>query len=77
MCPQSPYKDFPAFGVTDIRCMTAANAHRVQWLCYVLERLHSSYVLSTKIGLHRIDFINKTLVNDDFSIFKKFSIYLC
>ena len=32
-----------------------------------------SYVFITKIGLHSIDFINKTLVNDDFS---KKKIYL-
>ena len=34
----------------------------------------AKYVLSTRIGLHRIELVNKTLVNDDFS---KFSIYLC
>ena len=28
-------------------------------LCYVLGRLHSSCVLSTKVGLHRIELINK------------------
>ena len=41
----------------------------VEMLCYVLilGRLHSSCVLSTRIGLHRIEVINKTLVNDDFS----------
>ena len=33
------------------------------WEGFTLAR----YVLSTKIGLHRIDFIDKTLVNDDFS----------
>ena len=66
-------KDFRAFGVALVRRMTAATAAVTlaclftEWLCYVLGRLHSSYVLSTKIGLHRIDFINKTLVNDDFS----------
>ena len=38
-----------------------------EWLCYVLGRLHSSYMLSTRIGRHRIELINKTLVNDDFS----------
>jgi membrane protein DedA with SNARE-associated domain len=60
-----------------VRRMTAAAAAAAvtvaclftEWLCYVLGRLHSSYVLSTKFGLHRIDFINKTLLNDDFSIF--------
>ena len=62
--------------MADVRRMTAATAavtHArpfTEWLCYVLGRLHSSYVLSTKIGLHRIDFINKTLVNDYFK--KKF-----
>ena len=30
---------------------------------YILDSLNSSYVLSTKIGLHRIDFINKTYAN--------------
>ena len=38
-------------------------------LCYVLGRLHSSYVLSTRIGLHRIEVINKSLINNDFSFF--------
>ena len=62
-----------------VRRMTAAAAAATaavtiaclfrEWLCYVMGRLHSSYVLSTKIGLHRIDFSNKTLVNDDFQIF--------
>ena len=68
-----------------VRRMTAAAATAAvtiaslftEWLCYVPGRLHSSYVLSTKIGLHRIDFINNTLVNDDFSIFLMISIYLC
>ena len=41
----------------------------LQLLQLELGRLH--YVLSTKIGLHRIDFINKTLVNDDVSNFQK------
>ena len=59
-----------------VRRMTAAAAATAavtiaslftEWLCYVPGRLHSSYVLSTKIRLHRIDVINKTLVNDDFS----------
>ena len=59
--------------MADIRRMTAATAAVTlaclftEWLCYVLGRLHSSYVLSTRIGLHRIEVINKTLVNDDFS----------
>ena len=54
--------------------MTAATAGTtpaclfVEMLCYVLGRLHSSCVLSTKIGLHRIEVINKNLVNDDFSM---------
>ena len=53
--------------------MTAATAAvalarlLTEWLCYVLGRLHSSYVLSTRIGLHSIEVINKTLVNDNFS----------
>ena len=42
----------------------------VEMLCYVLgRRLHSSCVLSTRIGLHRIEVINETLVNDDFYLF--------
>ena len=75
-------KDFRAFGVADIRRMTAATAAVTlarlftEWLCYVLGRLHSSYVLSTRIRLHRIEVINRTLVNDDFSKIE-FSIYLC
>ena len=58
-----------------VRRMTAATAAInlaclfVEMLCYVLRRLHSSCVLSTRIGLHRIEVINKTLVNDDFSNF--------
>ena len=73
-----------AFWPADIRCMTAATAATAavtlarlfsEWLCYVLGRLHSSCVLSTRIGLlHRIEVINKTLVNDDFS--KKILIFL-
>ena len=53
-------KDFRAFGVADIRSMTAATAAVTlaclftdEWLCYVLERIHSSYVLSTRIRLQR------------------------
>ena len=67
-----------------VRHMTAATAAItlaclfVEMLCYVLGRLHSSCVLSTRIGLHRIEVINKTLVNDDFSKKKfEFSIYSC
>ena len=56
-----------------VRRMTAATAAItlaclfLEMLCYVLGRLHSSCVLSTRIGLHRIEVINDTLVNDDFS----------
>ena len=62
--------------MADIRHMTAVTAATAavtlarlftEWLCYVLGRLHSSYVLSIRIGLHRIELINKTLANDDFS----------
>ena len=66
-----------------VRRMTAATAAItlaclfVEMLCYVLGRLHSSCVLSTKIGLHRGELINKPLVNDDFSKKNEFSIYLC
>ena len=76
-------KDFRASGLGQVRCLTAATAaitlaHLfVEMLCYVLGRLHSSCVLSTRIGLHRIEVINKTLVNDDFSKKKEFSIYSC
>ena len=65
-------KDFRA---TQVRCLTAATAAVtlsflfLEMLCYVLGRLHSSCVLCTKIGLHRWELINKTLVNDDFSNF--------
>ena len=69
--------------MADIRRMTAATAAVTlaclftEWLCYVLGRLHSSYVLSTRIGLHRIEVINKSLVNDDFSDFlKKFYLFM-
>ena len=33
----------------------------------VMGGLHSSYVVSSRIRLHRIEVINKHLVNDDFS----------
>ena len=69
-------KDVPlAFGLADMTAATAAVTLAclfTEMLCYVLGRLHSSYVLSTRIGLHRIELINKTLVNDDL---KKKSIY--
>ena len=66
---------YVAFGLADIRPLTAATAavtHEVLFTempCYVLGRLYSSCVLSTKVVLHRIEIINKTLVNDDFSNF--------
>ena len=69
-------KDFRAFGVADVRHMTAATA-AVTLACLFTEWLYSSYVFSTRIGLHRIELINKTLVNDDFSKKIQFSIYLC
>ena len=50
--------------MADIRRMTAAVTLAclfTEWLCYVLGRLHSSYVP------HRIELLSKTLVNDDFS----------
>ena len=38
---------------------------------------HSSYVLSTRVGLHRIELINKTLINDDFfDLKKKFYVFM-
>ena len=67
-------KDFGASGLDQVRRMTAASAAItlaglfVEMLCYVLGTLHFSCVLSTKIGLHRIEVINKNLVNDDFSM---------
>ena len=80
-------KDFRAFGVADIRRMTAATAAVTlaclftEWLCYVLRRHHSSYVLSTRTGCTEYNLLIKlckTLVKDDFSIFLLlFSIYLC
>ena len=69
-----PLKDFRAFEVADIRRMTAATAAATlaclftEWLCYVMGRLHFSYVLSTRIRQHRVELINEILVNDDFSI---------
>ena len=63
------------FWATQVRCLTAATATVtlvflfVEMLCYVLGRLHSSYVLCTKIRLHRWEFINKTLIINDFSNF--------
>ena len=65
-------KDFRASGLGQVRRLTAATAAItlarlfLEMLCYVLGRLHSSCVLSTRIGLHIIEVINKTLVNDDF-----------
>ena len=65
-------KGFPAFWVSLVRRLTAATAAVTlaslftEQLCYVLGSLHSSCVLSTRFGLHRIEVINKTLVNDDF-----------
>ena len=62
-------KDFRVSGLGQLRRLTAANAAitlaclLVEMLCYVLGRLHS------RIGLHRVEVINKTLVNDDFSFF--------
>ena len=72
-------KDLQTFGLGQVRHLTAATAaitlaHLfVDVLCYVLGGLHSSCLLSTRIGLHRIEAINETLVNDDFSnIFSNF-----
>ena len=70
--------DFLTLSTTDIRAtlvrlLTDATAAItlaflfVEMMCYVLGSLHSSCVLCTKIGLHRKELINKTLVNDDFS----------
>ena len=66
-------KDLRDSGLGQVRHLTAATAAItlarlfIEMLCYVLGMLHSSCVLSTRIGLHRIEVINKTLVNDDFS----------
>ena len=52
-------KDIRASGLAQVRCLTTATAAFtlaclfVEMLCYVLGRIHSSCVLSTKIGLHR------------------------
>ena len=77
-------KDFQASWLDQVRHLTAATAAItlarlfIEMLCYVLGRIHSSCELSTRIGLHRIEVINKTLVNDDFSKKKiEFSIYSC
>ena len=56
-------KDFRASGLGQVRRLTAATAAItlarlfVEMLCYVLGRLHSRCVLSTRIGLHRIEVI--------------------
>ena len=66
-------KDLRASGLGQVRRLTAATAAItlarlfIEMLCYVMGRLHSSCVLSTRISLHRIEVTNKTLVNDDFS----------
>ena len=58
-------KDFGASGLDQVRCLTAATAaftlaHLfVEMLCCVLRTLHFSCVLSTRIGLHRIEVIDK------------------
>ena len=58
-------KDFLVSGLGQVRRLTVATAavtlaHLiVEMLCYVLGRLHSSCVLSTRIGLHRIEVIDK------------------
>ena len=68
-------RSYIAFGLSDLRRLTAATAavtHArlfTDMLCYVLKRLHFSCVLSNKLGLHRLELINKTLVNDGFSDF--------
>jgi hypothetical protein len=73
-------KDFRASGLGQVRRLTVATAAItlarlfLEMLCYVLGRLYSSCVLSSRIGLHRIKVINKTFVNDDFS--KQFSNFL-
>ena len=78
-----PSKEFRASGLDQVRRLTAVTAAitlallSVEMLCYVLGRLHSSCVLRTRIGPHRI-VLDKTLVNDNFSKKKfEFSIYLC
>ena len=58
-------KDFQASGLGWVRSLTAATAANtlaplfLEMLCYVLGRFHSSSVLSTRIGLHKIEVINK------------------
>ena len=67
-----PAKDFQASGLRQVRRLTAGTAAItlaclfIEMLCYVLGRLLSSCVLSTRIGLHRIEVINKTLVNAEY-----------
>ena len=55
-------KDFRASGLGQVRPATATAAITlarlfIEMLCYVLGRLHSSCVLSTRICLHRIEVI--------------------
>ena len=65
-----PMKDFRAPLVWRLTAAAAAITLAflfIEMLCYVFGRLHSSCVLWTKIGLHRLELINETFVNDDFS----------
>ena len=63
--------DFRASGLGQVRRLTAATAAItlaclfVYMLCYVMGRLHSSCLLSTRIGLHITEVLNKTLVNSE------------
>ena len=58
--------DFRASGLGQVRRLTAASAAItlarlfLEMLCYVLGRLHSSCVLSTRTSLRRIEVIHKT-----------------
>ena len=61
---QIPSLDYvKTFQLAQVRHVTAATAAItlaclfVEMLCYVLGRLHSSCVLSTKVGLHRLELI--------------------
>ena len=53
-----------AFEVAVIRPLTAASPAVTPTILFT-----EMYGLSTKVGRHRIELINKNLVNDDFSDF--------
>ena len=70
-------KDFRAALVRRLTAAITLAFLFVEMLCYVLGRLHSSCVLCTKIGLHRWELINKTVLKNDFSNFWRIFYDLC